>query len=104
MGLNKTQLVAAVAEETGLTKADASRALQSVMGAVTKELAAGGAVTLIGFGTFSVYNRAERMGKNPRSGASIKIPAKRVPKFKAGKALTEAVGTKKPAAKKKAKK
>jgi DNA-binding protein HU-beta len=102
MGLNKTQLVSAVASNTGLTKVDAEKAVNGVIHAISNELAAQGSVTLVGFGTFSVYERAARTGKNPRTGDSIKIPAKRVPKFKAGKALAEMVGEVKKAGKKKA--
>lgn len=105
MSLNKAQLISAVAGKTGLTKVDSEKAVKATLEAVTKTLADGGNVTLIGFGTFSVYERAARTGKNPRSGATIKIPAKKVAKFKAGKALGELVSTKgKGAAKKPAKK
>jgi len=102
MSLNKAQLISAVAGKTGMTKVDAEKALKATLESVSKALAEGGNVTLIGFGTFSVYERAARSGKNPRSGATIKIPAKKVAKFKAGKALSEMVGSKgKKAAKKK---
>lgn len=94
MSLNKTQLIAAVAQDAGMTKVDAEKAVKSVIGVISKELADGGGVTLVGFGTFSVYERAARKGKNPRTGVTISIPAKKVPKFKAGKALAEAVGKK----------
>ena len=110
MGLNKTQLISSVASQTGMTKVDAEKAVKSTFDAISKELSGGGNVTLIGFGTFSVYQRAARTGKNPRTGATIKIPTKKVPKFKPGKALNEAVTKKKKAApppaapKKKAKK
>jgi DNA-binding protein HU-beta len=103
MGLNKQQLTAKVAAETGLTKVDAEKAIKAAMGAISTELASGGSVTLIGFGTFSVMGRKARSGKNPRTGATIKIPAKKVPKFKPGKALREMVGTAKKAAPKKKK-
>ena len=103
MGLNKQQLTAKVAGGTGLTKVQAEKAIKSTLAAINDELSAGGSVTLIGFGTFSVMGRKARSGKNPRTGASIKIPAKKVPKFKPGKALKDAVASPK-AAKKVAKK
>ena len=102
MGLNKTQLISAVAADAGMTKVDAEKAVRSVFGAISDELKSGGNVTLIGFGTFSVYQRAARTGKNPRTGQSLKIAAKKVAKFKPGKALMEAVEP--PKGKKKAKK
>ena len=74
MGLNKTQLISAVAADTGMTKVEAEKAVKSTMDAIAGELAGGGNVTLIGFGTFSVLQRAARTGKNPQTGASIKIP------------------------------
>lgn len=101
MGLNKAQLIADVAKTAGLTKVDAEKAVKSTIDAISNTLAKGESVTLIGFGTFSVYERAKRTGKNPRTGESIKIPAKKVPKFKAGKALSELVVKKKAAPKKK---
>ncbi len=107
MGLNKTQLIAEVAKSTGMTKVDAEKAVKSTLGAIHSQLAGGGSVTLIGFGTFSVMERAARTGKNPQTGATIKIPAKKVAKFKPGKALSESVMAKKKAVaapKKKAKK
>ena len=99
MGLNKAQLIAEVAKETGMTKVDADKAVRSTFDAISKSLKKGTNVTLIGFGTFSVYNRKARKGKNPRTGETLKIAAKKVPKFKAGKALTDAVGNKKAAKK-----
>lgn len=94
MNLNKAQLIASVAKDSGLTKVDAEKAIKSTFDNISKTLKKGGNVTLIGFGTFSVYKRSARMGKNPRTGESIKIKAKKVPKFKAGKALSEMVGKK----------
>ena len=94
MGLNKAQLIAEVAKETGMTKVDAEKAVKSTFETISKSLKKGANVTLIGFGTFSVYNRKARKGKNPRTGETLKIAAKKVPKFKAGKALTEAVSKK----------
>ena len=93
MGLNKQQLTAKVAADTGLTKVDAEKAIKAAVGAISSELSGGGSVTLIGFGTFSIMNRKARSGKNPRTGASIKIPAKKVPKFKPGKDLREMVAS-----------
>ena len=106
MGLNKTQLIKAVAGKTGLTQVDADKAVRGTLESISEELAAGGGVTIIGFGTFSVFERSARTGKNPQTGESIKIPAKKVAKFKPGKALAEAVSNKpkKAAAKKKGKK
>lgn len=101
MGLNKAQLIAAVAKETELTKVDAEKAVKSTINQISKSLSKGDNVTLIGFGTFSVYKRAARKGKNPRTGETIKIAAKKVTKFKAGKALSELVAHKRAAKKKK---
>jgi DNA-binding protein HU-beta len=101
MSMNKTELVNAVAEKAGLKKVEAEAAVKSTIEAISEELAGGGSVTLIGFGTFSVMERAARNGKNPRTGEEIKIPAKSVPKFKPGKALSESVNTKKKGKKKK---
>lgn len=100
MALNKQQITNSIAAEAGMTKVDAEKALKATLGAFAKELASGGTVTLIGFGTFSVMNRKQRTGKNPRTGAAIKIPARKVPKFKPGKALKEAVAKGKVAKKK----
>lgn len=104
MGLNKTELINAVAAEAEMTKVQAEKAIKSTLNAISGELSNGGSVTLIGFGTFSVLERAARNGKNPQTGATIKIPAKKVAKFKPGKALSEAVAKKKAAPKKKGKK
>lgn len=87
--MNRDELVNAIAEETKLTKKDALAAVKAFMDAVSKELAKGGSVQLIGFGTFSVGERASRTGRNPKTGATIKIPSSKTPKFKAGKALKE---------------
>ncbi|MCT4612684.1 MAG: HU family DNA-binding protein [Clostridia bacterium] len=89
--MNKAELVAAMAAETGLTKKDAERALKAFEGAVASELAKKGKVQLVGFGTFDVTERKARKGRNPQTGAEIKIPASTVPRFKAGKALKDAV-------------
>ena len=101
MSMNKTQLIGAVASATGMTKVDAEKAIKGVINAISNELAAGGSVALIGFGTYSVVHKSERTGKNPRTGETIKIPAKKVAKFKPGKALAELVNQPKKAAPKK---
>ena len=89
--MNKADLINAIAQEGDLTKADAGKALQATMDAIQGSLAKGDAVTLIGFGTFSVAARAAREGRNPSTGKTIKIAAKKVAKFKVGKALADAV-------------
>lgn len=83
--MNKTELTSAVAAKAGITKVDAGKAVAAFVDTVKEELAKGGKVTLVGFGTFSVQNRPARDGRNPRTGKSIKIAAKKVAKFKAGK-------------------
>ena len=88
--MNKGDLISAVAAGTGLSKADAGRAIDATTSAIAGELSGGGSVSLVGFGTFSVSHRAARMGRNPATGASIHINSSNVPKFKAGKALKEA--------------
>jgi len=89
--MNKSELISAVAEESGLSKADAGRALDAVVASVTGALQGGDSVALIGFGTFSVKDRAARTGRNPQTGEAIQIKASKVPSFKAGKALKDAV-------------
>lgn len=89
--MNKSELVAAIAEAAGITKADASRALQALLETITTNMSNGGGVSLTGFGTFSVSERAARTGRNPSNGKALKIPAKKVAKFKAGKGLSQAV-------------
>lgn len=89
--MNKTELIATIAKQSGLSKADSTRALQAFECAVIDELSNGGEVALIGFGTFSVGERAERQGRNPKTGEAITIAASKAVKFKAGKALKEAV-------------
>lgn len=89
--MNKSTLVSNVAKTTGLTKKDATAAVDSIFATVTKALADGEKVQLIGFGTFEVRDRAARKGRNPQTGAEIEIPASEVPAFKPGKALKEAV-------------
>lgn len=89
--MNKTELIEHIAMNADLSKADAGRALEATMGAIKTTLRKGGAVTLVGFGTFAVGKRAARTGRNPRTGAAVKIKAAKVPKFKAGKGLKDAV-------------
>jgi len=89
--VNKNDLIAKVAGIAGLSKADASRAVDGVFDSITASLASGNEVRLVGFGTFSVAHRAASQGRNPRTGERIQIAASKQPKFKAGKALKEAV-------------
>ncbi|MBQ7688095.1 MAG: HU family DNA-binding protein [Clostridia bacterium] len=89
--MNKTELIAAVAEKAGLSKKDAEKAVKAVFESVTETLAAGNKVQLIGFGTFEVRARAEKEARNPRTGATVKVAATKVPAFKAGAALKDAV-------------
>lgn len=89
--MNKSELVTAIAENAEITKASAEKALSGLLGTVTKSLKKGEPVTLVGFGTFSVTKRAARTGRNPQTGKAMKIKAKKVAKFKAGKKLSEAV-------------
>lgn len=89
--MNKSELVSEIAEKAGLTKTQAAAALEATVSAVTGALSKGDQVAIIGFGTFKVTERAERAGRNPQTGAEMKIPAAKVPKFAAGKALKDAV-------------
>ena len=89
--MNKADFIEAVADGAELTKADAGRAVDAMIAAVTKALKKGDTVTLVGFGTFQVRKRAARTGRNPKTGESIKIAASQTPAFKAGKALKDAV-------------
>lgn len=89
--MNKTELVAAIAEKSGLSKKDSEAALSATVEAVTEALKAGEKVSLVGFGTFETRARAARVGKNPATGETIEIAACTVPAFKAGKALKDAV-------------
>ena len=89
--MNKTELIAAVAEQSGLSKKDAEKAVKAFTDAVAEELAKGGKVQLVGFGTFEVSERAAREGRNPQTGETMKIAASKAPKFKAGKALKDMV-------------
>ena len=86
--MNKAELISKIADDAGVTKTQANAALDSFVEAVTKTLKGGGKVTLVGFGTFSVSKRAARNGRNPQTGAVIKIKAKKVARFKAGKELS----------------
>ena len=89
--MNKSDLVDAVASRADMSKAEAGRAVDAVLGSVGDALGNGDSVALVGFGTFSVRHRAARMGRNPQTGATIKIPAKKVVKFKAGAELSSTV-------------
>ena len=89
--MNKGELIDAVANSAGLSRADATKAVDAVLDSITSTLSSGGSVSLVGFGTFSVKARAARMGRNPRTGEAIHIKASNVPGFKAGKALKDAV-------------
>jgi len=89
--VTKTELVSVVAEKSGLTKVDAERAVKAVVDTVTACLQNGQSLSLVGFGTFSVSQRAARTGKNPRTGEKLEIPAAKTPRFKAGKALKDAL-------------
>jgi DNA-binding protein HU-beta len=89
--VNKADLVDAIAENADLSKAAASRALDAVLNQITSALQTGDQVALVGFGTFAVKERSARTGRNPQTGAEMKIPAAKVPKFTAGKALKDAV-------------
>ena len=89
--MNKTELVAAMAENAGLSKKDAEKALAAFTTAVADELKKGGKVQLVGFGTFEVSERSARTGRNPQTGKEMKIAASKAPKFKAGKALKDSL-------------
>lgn len=89
--MNKAELINHVASSAGLSKSAAGDAVEAVIGGITGELADGGSVSLVGFGTFSVANRAARTARNPRTGETIEVAAANAPKFKAGKALKDAV-------------
>ncbi|MCK8515515.1 HU family DNA-binding protein [Methylonatrum kenyense] len=89
--MNKSELIEAVAQSADLSKASATRAVDAVLESITGALKENDTVSLVGFGTFTVRERAARSGRNPRTGETIKIPASKVPGFKAGKALKDAV-------------
>ena len=88
--MNKSELIDAIAESADLSKASAGRALDATVAAITEALKADDAVSLVGFGTFSVKERAARTGRNPQTGAPIEIAAAKIPSFRAGKALKDA--------------
>lgn len=89
--MNKAELIAAVAEKAGFSKKDTEKIVNATFNAITDELVAGEKVSLVGFGCFDVKCRGERIGRNPKTKEEIKIPASRVPQFKAGKALKETI-------------
>ena len=89
--MNKSDLIEHIAKQADISKAAATRALDAIVGGVKTTLKKSGSVTIVGFGTFAVTKRAARTGRNPRTGAAIKIKAAKVPKFRAGKALKDAV-------------
>jgi len=89
--MNKTELISSVAEKSELTKKDAEKAVNAIFASVEEALARGEKVQLVGFGTFEVRERKARTGRNPQTGAEIQIPAAKVPAFKAGKSLKDAV-------------
>lgn len=89
--MNKSDLVTAVANDSGLTKTDAAKAVDAAFDAITAALKKGDEIRLVGFGTFAVSERAARTGKNPRTGEPVQIAASKAPKFKAGKQLKDAV-------------
>lgn len=90
--MNKNELVASVAERAGVTKRDSEKVVNALIDAIQDALALGDKVSLVGFGTFEVRARGSRTGRNPQTGQSITIPASRVPGFKAGKQLRDAIG------------
>ena len=89
--MNKNDLVSVVSDKSGLSRTDAAKAVDAVIDAITASLRGGTEVRLVGFGTFLVSNRAASTGRNPRTGETINIPAAKLPKFKAGKALKDAL-------------
>jgi DNA-binding protein HU-beta len=89
--MNKAELIAKIADDAGITKTQANATVDSFIEAVTKSLKSGNKLTLVGFGTFSVSKRAARTGRNPKTGATIKIKAKKVARFKAGKELSSKI-------------
>ena len=91
--MNKSEFIKAMAANSGMTLGDAENALNGLVRTVTDELKAGGSITIAGFGTFAVGERAERTGRNPKTGEAITIAAAKTPKFKAGKGLKDAVNS-----------
>jgi len=98
--MNKAELIDQLSKDSGITKTEANDVLDSLTGAITSSLKKGDTVTLVGFGTFSVSDRAARNGRNPQTGATIKIKARKVPKFKAGKDFKDKIAGGKAKAKK----
>ncbi len=92
--MNKGELISKIAADSGISKIQATKALDSFTGSITESLAAGENVTLIGFGTFKVSERKARTGRNPQTGAELKIPARKVASFKAGSGLSDSVNMK----------
>lgn len=90
--MNKTELISAIAEKSGLSKKDSEKALGATLDAIAGALKNGDKVQLVGFGVFDVKSRAERTGRNPRTKETITIPASKVPQFKAGKSLKDSIG------------
>jgi len=89
--VNKTEMIDHIAQQADISKAAAGRALDALVGAITTTLKKGGTVTLVGFGTFAVGKRAARSGRNPRTGETIRIQAAKIPKFRPGKGLKDAI-------------
>ena len=89
--MNKQEVVAKIAKDTGITKTAAASAIESLIDGITRSLKKGDSVSFVGFGTFKISNRKARTARNPQTGAAIKIPKRRVPRFSAGKALKQAV-------------
>ena len=89
--MNKNELISAIAEKTPATKADAEKFIDAFTQTVTEELAAGGSIRIVGFGTFESVERPARKGRNPQTGEEVEVKASRIPKFKAGKLLKESV-------------
>lgn len=89
--MNKQELVSAIAEKSGLTKVDSEKALNGMIEAVKNSMSRGESIQLVGFGTFSVSERSARTGRNPQTGKEIQIPAKKIAKFKPGKALSDSI-------------
>jgi len=89
--MNKQDIVARIADDTGISKVTASAAVESIIAAITRSLKKGDSVSFVGFGTFKVSSRKARLARNPQTGVAIKIPKRRVPRFSAGKGLKQAV-------------
>ncbi len=89
--MNKQDVVAKIAKDTGITKTNAAAAIESIIDGITKSLKKGDPVSFVGFGTFKISNRKARTARNPQTGAAINIPKRRVPRFTAGKGLKQAV-------------